>query len=214
MSGPVLKRRALALVVLAAAVVLAALAPRLSLRLPKYPESAVIVGGVLLAGVLVVRLAAAEARRKERARLEHARAEAIRMFSAELAWVDTMHEAEAPEVEALRQALVRRHEQLATAPDIDRMVGLQREALAEAARRGWLGAERLVVLEAHLVVLAGRPAPRPPDPAGPIVHVATTAFAALLPLGASQRITTALLAGLVGALFIVVDALGDDRPRR
>jgi len=207
----VVRRRALALGLVAATTVLAALAPRLGLMLPRPPELAMIVGGVLVAALIAARLVVRARRTDETARHEHARAEAARAFAAELVWVDTTNEAETPEVDLLRQALARRHEEARAlgGEAASRPVALQREALAEAARRGWLGAERLVVLERHLLAMTAE-APTPTaDPTRPLLHVATAAYGALLPIDAYHRISTALVAALVGLTFVVVEALSE-----
>lgn len=207
----IMRRRVVALVMLGVTTALAALAPRLGLKLPHPPEHVMLVGGVLLAAVIALRLASAARRGEDARRRTHARTEAARAFSAELAWVDTTNEGETPEVDALRQALARRHEEVhaVTGEAADRLIALQREALVEAVRRGWLGPERLVALESHLLALAASEPLATPDAARPIVHVATAVWAALLPFTASQRITYAAIAGLVGLCFVALDALGE-----
>ena len=207
-----LSRRRVALAALVIATVIAALAPHLGWRLPKLPETAMLAGAMLLAAVLAVRLVVASARARV-ARLDrHQRAEAARVFRAQLAWVDSFQDAETPEVQALRDALTRRHDQLvaATSAEVSRAVALQREALVEAVRRGWLTSDRSMVLERHLATLDARPRSDEPDPGRALVHVATAIYALLLPLGAAQRIATALVAAFVGALFVIVDALAED----
>ncbi|MCC6623595.1 MAG: hypothetical protein IT385_20220 [Deltaproteobacteria bacterium] len=205
------RRRVAALALLVVATALAAAAPHVGLKLPRPPELAMFAAGALLAIVLGLRLHRAARRADDAGRRAHARAEAGRALSAELAWVDTTSEAETPEVEALRRALARRHEEVSAASGevAERPIALQREALVEAVRRGWLAPERLIVLEARLVALAATEPPPAPDVARPIVHAATALWAALLPLTAAQRITYALIAGAVGLLFVLIDALGD-----
>ncbi|MFO0751669.1 MAG: hypothetical protein U1F43_39280, partial [Myxococcota bacterium] len=103
------------------------------------------------------------------------------------------------------------------------LVGLQREAMVEAGRRGWLLPERAMALAGHLATLVADleappardprlPPPRPPaaDRLAAVTHVATAIYAALMPLAASQRLTTVAVGAAVGALLIALDALASE----
>jgi len=87
------------------------------------------------------------------------------------------------------------------------LVTLQREALVEAGRRGWLAPERAMVIEQALTTLAREPIQPDDDRLTRVMHLATAIYAAFLPLGAAQRLTTVAFGALVGGFLIVLDGI-------
>jgi len=100
---------------------------------------------------------------------------------------------------------------------------LQREALAEAQRRGFLGEARLLALDDALVTLSTvtpiDTTPRATSPIALALTVFTTAYTALLVLGASQRLMVVATGSLAGLALITFEAFAsapitaEDDPR-
>lgn len=239
-----LRRRSVALGLLAVATVVAGVSRRAGWSLPRLPDVPLAVAGLAIVALAVLRLAEhrAIARRRE------AEARAVREAARSLpelarAWLDAGADADTPEADELVRLVVRRHEAIAAAAEALRagrepaddetvrertttlergahrgeglltaLAGLQREALVEAHRRGWLTSDRAMALEQRLQRVASAPAAATarPDALSAVTHAATAIYAALLPLDACQRLTTVAVAAGVGLLLVIVDGLASE----
>jgi hypothetical protein len=101
------------------------------------------------------------------------------------------------------------------------IAGLQRDGLAEARRRGFLGEHEALALEdapARLETLT--PLPADPAPTDRLLSTLVGVYAAVLPASCSQRMTTAAMGAFAGLVLLLFEALATapvrlrDDPRR
>jgi hypothetical protein len=94
---------------------------------------------------------------------------------------------------------------------LDRLVALQRDALVEAERRGWLSAGRFATVEADLATLASLPEPARTWTSGftRLSTVMVTLVALSLPWAAPPRLAGFAIGALIAAALIAFDALSE-----
>ncbi len=94
---------------------------------------------------------------------------------------------------------------------LDRLVALQRDALVEAERRGWLSAGRFATVEADLAAIAALPEPARTWTSGftRLSTVLVTLVALALPWAAPPRLAGLAIGALIGAALIAFDALSE-----
>jgi hypothetical protein len=91
---------------------------------------------------------------------------------------------------------------------IDAIVALQRESLAEARRRGFIGEREALLLEDTAMRLEQTlPVPVEPAPTDRLLSFLVGVFAAILPMSCSQRVTTAAMGAFAGLVLILFEAL-------